>query len=511
MLPPKQGLYDPQFEHDNCGAGFICSLQGKKTNDIIHKALDILDCLEHRGAVSADGKTGDGAGILIEIPHDFLKKKCAFKLPESHQYAVGMVFLPKKENQRTYCIGVLENEIKNQGLEVLGWRKVPVNHDVVGNIAALTEPHIMQIFVGRGTVNLSDYEFNIKLYCARKIAEHTISDSKLSQSSYFYLPSLSTHTLIYKGLLTPEDIKEYYNDLEDPAVVTRLALVHQRFSTNTFPTWDLAQPFRYMCHNGEINTYKGNFSRMQIREELLKSEIFGSDLQKILPIVIPDKSDSASMDMTLELLLATGRSLPEAMMMLVPEAWEKHTFMDENKKAFYQYNSCIMEPWDGPASIPFTDGKYIGALLDRNGLRPSRYTVTKDGYVIMSSETGVLEIDPENIQMHGRLEPGKMFLVNMDEGRIVEDDEIKKQISLDKPYGKWLKENLLHLKDIPYTGNNTRIESEDFETRMRIFGYTQEDLKTIITPMSINGKEAIGSMGTDTPLAVLSRSSSTTV
>ena len=504
MLPPKQGLYDPQFEHDNCGAGFICSLQGKKTNDIIHKALDILDCLEHRGAVSADGKTGDGAGILIEIPHDFLKKKCAFKLPESHQYAVGMVFLPKKENQRTYCIGVLENEIKNQGLEVLGWRKVPVNHDVVGNIAALTEPHIMQIFVGRGNVDLSDYEFNIKLYCARKIAEHTISDSKLSQSSYFYLPSLSTHTLIYKGLLTPEDIKGYYNDLEDPAVVTRLALVHQRFSTNTFPTWDLAQPFRYMCHNGEINTYKGNFSRMQIREELLKNEIFGSDLQKILPIVIPDKSDSASMDMTLELLLATGRSLPEAMMMLVPEAWEKHTFMDENKKAFYQYNSCIMEPWDGPASIPFTDGKYIGALLDRNGLRPSRYTVTKDGYVIMSSETGVLEIDPENIQMHGRLEPGKMFLVNMDEGRIVEDDEIKKQISLDKPYGKWLKENLLHLRDIPYTGNNTRIESEDFETRMRIFGYTQEDLKTIITPMSINGKEAIGSMGTDTPLAVLS-------
>ena len=477
---------------------------GKKTNDIIHKALDILDCLEHRGAVSADGKTGDGAGILIEIPHDFLKKKCAFKLPESHQYAVGMVFLPKKENQRTYCIGVLENEIKNQGLEILGWRKVPVNHDVVGNIAALTEPHIMQIFVGRGNVGLSDYEFNIKLYCARKIAEHTISDSKLSQSSYFYLPSLSTHTLIYKGLLTPEDIKGYYNDLEDPAVVTRLALVHQRFSTNTFPTWDLAQPFRYMCHNGEINTYKGNFSRMQIREELLKNEIFGSDLQKILPIVIPDKSDSASMDMTLELLLATGRSLPEAMMMLVPEAWEKHSFMDENKKAFYQYNSCIMEPWDGPASIPFTDGKYIGALLDRNGLRPSRYTVTKDGYVIMSSETGVLEIDPENIQMHGRLEPGKMFLVNMDEGRIVEDDEIKKQISLDKPYGKWLKENLLHLRDIPYTGNNTRIENEDFETRMRIFGYTQEDLKTIITPMSINGKEAIGSMGTDTPLAVLS-------
>ena len=504
MLPRKQGLYDPQFEHDNCGAGFICSLQGKKTNNIIHKALDILDCLEHRGAVSADGKTGDGAGILIETPHDFLKKKCSFKLPELHQYAVGMVFLPKKENQRTYCTSVLESEIKSQGLEVIGWRKVPVNHDVVGSIAALTEPFIMQVFVGKGSVDLSDYEFNIKLYCARKIAEHTVSNSKLSQSSYFYLPSLSTHTLIYKGLLIPQDIKGYYLDLEDPDVVTRLALVHQRFSTNTFPTWDLAQPFRYMCHNGEINTYKGNFSRMQIREELLQNEIFGDNIKKILPIVLPGKSDSASMDMTLELLLATGRSLPEAMMMLVPEAWEKHTFMDENKKAFYQYNSCIMEPWDGPASIPFTDGKYIGALLDRNGLRPSRYSVTKDGYVIMSSETGVLEIDPKNIETHGRLEPGKMFLVDMDKGRIIKDEEIKKQITHGKPYKKWLKENLLYLKDIPYTGNKIEIEKEDFETRMRIFGYTQEDLKTIITPMSVNGKEAIGSMGVDTPLAVLS-------
>ena len=504
MLPRKQGLYDPQFEHDNCGAGFICSLQGKKTNNIIHKALDILDCLEHRGAVSADGKTGDGAGILIETPHDFLKKKCSFKLPELHQYAVGMVFLPKKENQRTYCISVLESEIKSQGLEVIGWRKVPVNHDVVGSIAALTEPFIMQVFVGKGSIDISDYEFNIKLYCARKIAEHTVSNSKLSQSSYFYLPSLSTHTLIYKGLLIPQDIKGYYLDLKDPDVVTRLALVHQRFSTNTFPTWDLAQPFRYMCHNGEINTYKGNFSRMQIREELLQNEIFGDNIKKILPIVLPGKSDSASMDMTLELLLATGRSLPEAMMMLVPEAWEKNSEMSEAKKAFYEYNSCIMEPWDGPASIPFTDGKYIGALLDRNGLRPSRYSVTKDGYVIMSSETGVLEIDPKNIETHGRLEPGKMFLVDMDKGRIIKDEEIKKQITHGKPYKKWLKENLLYLKDIPYTGNKIEIEKEDFETRMRIFGYTQEDLKTIITPMSVNGKEAIGSMGVDTPLAVLS-------
>jgi len=504
MLPAKQGLYNPDFEHDNCGAGFICSLKGIKTNDIIHKALDILDKLEHRGAVSADGKTGDGAGILIEIPHDFLTKQCDFKLANANEYAVGMVFLPKKENQRSYAVGVFEAEIKNQGLEVLGWRKVPVNPEVMGSIAAQTEPHIMQIFVGRGNPELSDSEFNIKLFIARKISEHTILNSKLSQASYFYLPSLSTHTLIYKGLLIPEDIKGYYHDLSDPLVVTRLALVHQRFSTNTFPTWDLAQPFRYMCHNGEINTFRGNFSRMQAREELLESDLFGPDIKNILPIILKGKSDSSSMDMVVELLLATGRSLPEVMMMLVPEAWEKHTYMDDDKKAFYKYNACIMEPWDGPASIPFTDGKYIGALLDRNGLRPSRYSVTKDGYVVMSSETGVLDIAPENIERHGRLEPGKMFLVNMDDGRIIEDDEIKKEITTRRPYKKWLDENLLPLKEIPYTGNVTPTEKEDFETRMRIFGYTQEDLKTIITPMSTLGKEAMGSMGIDTPLAVLS-------
>ena len=505
MFPKEQGLYSPANEHDNCGAGFICSLEGNRTNDIIHKALDILVKLEHRGAVSADGKTGDGAGILIEIPHLFLKKNCAFELPEPHQYAAGMVFLPRKENQRQYCIAQFEAEIVNQGLEVLGWRTVPVDRSTVGTIAAQTEPYIMQVFVGKGSEQLSEHLFNIKLFTARKIAEHQIWNSKLSQANYFYLPSLSTHTLIYKGLLVPEDINVYYKDLKDPELVTRLALVHQRFSTNTFPTWDLAQPFRYMCHNGEINTFRGNLSRMQAREELFASEWFSKeDLKKICPIILPGKSDSASMDMVVELLLATGRSLPEVMMMLVPEAWEKHSAMSDDKKAFYEYNSCIMEPWDGPASIPFTDGKYIGALLDRNGLRPSRYSVTKDGYVIMSSETGVLDIAPENIVKHGRLEPGKMFLVNMDEGRIIGDDEIKTQIVSKHPYRQWLNKELLPLKDISYTGNPTPTESEDFETRLRIFGYTQEDLKTILNPMIVEGKEAIGSMGTDTPLAVLS-------
>jgi len=504
MYPKKQGLYSPDFEHENCGAGFICSLKGEKTNSIIGKALNILVKLEHRGAVSSDGKTGDGAGILIEIPHTFLSSEVNFELPDRNQYAVGMVFLPQKRNQRDFCIKSFENEINKRGLEILGWRKVPVNKKVVGRIASKTEPFISQVFIGKGNSCKSSLEFKVKLYTARKITENIVYNSRFSESSFFYFTSLSTHTIIYKGLLIPEDIELYYNDLRDHRVVTRLALVHQRFSTNTFPTWDLAQPFRYMCHNGEINTVRGNISRMNSREELLDSDLFGDDIKDILPVILRGKSDSASMDMVVELLLLTGRSLPEVMMMLVPEAWEKHSEMDINKKSFYKFNSCIMEPWDGPASIPFTDGKYIGALLDRNGLRPSRYTVTKDGYVVMSSEVGVLDIDPNNVEKHGRLEPGRMFLVDMNEGRIVEDEEIKSLIVNQKPYKKWLDKNLLPLSNIPYTGNHLAVESESFDKRLKIFGYTQEDLSTIINPMSLNAKESIGSMGTDTPLAVFS-------
>ena len=504
MLPKKQGLYSPEYEHDNCGAGFICSLRGEKTNNIIPKALNILTCLEHRGAVSSDGKTGDGAGILIEIPHDFFTKQCDFELPDSYEYAVGMVFLPQKINQLNYCVEIFEKEITKQGLEILGWRNVPVNSKVVGSIAAKTQPIIKQVFIGKNNTQLTDIEFNTKLFIARKIAENEIYNSVLHQKNYFYFSSLHNRTLIYKGLLIPEDIDRFYLDLKDPELVTRLALVHQRFSTNTFPTWDLAQPFRYMCHNGEINTIKGNVTRMNSREELMKSEFIGEDISKIFPTILKGKSDSAQMDMVVELLLTTGRSLPEVMMMMVPEAWEKHKSMSDKKKAFYEFNSSIMEPWDGPASIPFTDGKYIGALLDRNGLRPSRYTVTKDGYVVMSSETGVVDIEPKNVQSHGRLEPGKMFLVDMNEGRIIEDEEIKNSIVNKYPYRKWINQNVLPLKDVPYTGNKTLKEKVDFETRLRIFGYTQEDLKTIILPMCSSGKEAIGSMGSDTPLAVLS-------
>ncbi len=499
-----QGLYDPRFEHDNCGAGFICNLNGTKSNDIIHKALDILVRLEHRGAVSADGKTGDGAGILIEIPHQFFLRNCDFVLPEPGDYAVGMVFLPRSENQAAICMSALEKELSAKKLSVLGWRTVPVDSQCLGKTAAETEPVIKQVFIGKTYTDMKEGDFSARLFAARKKAEHLIETSGLSEASYFYLPSLSTTTIIYKGLLMPEDISAYYTDLQDSELVTKLALVHQRFSTNTFPTWDLAQPFRYMCHNGEINTLKGNLSRMKAREELFASDLFGSSIDDIRPVVKEGKSDSASMDMVLELLLHTGRSLPEAMMMLVPEAWEKHQSMRDDKKAFYEYHSCIMEPWDGPASIPFTDGKYIGALLDRNGLRPSRYTVTKDGLVIMSSETGVIDLDPENIASHGRLEPGKMFLVDMEAGRIINDEEIKVKIVNRNPYREWIDKNLLPLSRIPYTGNRSPEEPLPGILRKRVFGYTSEDITSLIMPMASGGKEPIGSMGTDTPLAVLS-------
>ena len=499
----KQGLYLPEFEHENCGAGFICNLNGEKTNQIIHDALEILVKLEHRGGVSADGKTGDGAGLLIDIPHDYFKRVCSFLIPNQREYAVGMVFLPKVSNQYDFCKTTLENEIKAQGLAILGWREVPVDSSQLGEIALASEPNIEQLFIGK-TNEIDEATFKAKLYVARKIGEHTIRKSKISESSFFYIPSLSITTIIYKGIIMPEDIGPYYKDLQEIDLVTRLALVHQRFSTNTMPTWELAQPFRHMCQNGEINTLRGNVSRMRIREEIMKSDVFGPQIDKLFPIILPGKSDSASMDMVVELLTHTGRSLPEIMMMMIPEAWEKHKTMSKERKAFYEYNGCIMEPWDGPASVPFTDGDYIGALLDRNGLRPSRYTITKSGSLIMSSEIGVVDVAPEDVKEHGRLEPGKMFLVDMNEGRIIEDEEIKSKIVSERPYQEWLDKTRLHLKDVPYTGETCPIESIDIKTRQRLFNYTFEDIQEVITPMAQVGKEALGSMGTDTPLAVLS-------
>ena len=499
----KQGLYLPEFEHENCGAGFICNLNGEKTNQIIHDALEILVKLEHRGGVSSDGKTGDGAGILIDIPHAYFKRVCDFEIPAQRAYAVGMVFLPKTTNQYNFCKTTFEKELVAQGLSILGWRKVPVDSSQLGEIALASEPNIEQLFVGKST-EIDEATFKAKLYAARKIAEHTIRASKTSESNYFYIPSLSITTIIYKGIIMPEDIGPYYKDLQEIDLVTRLALVHQRFSTNTMPTWELAQPFRHMCQNGEINTLRGNISRMRVREEIMKSDVFGPQIEQLFPIILPGKSDSASMDMVVELLTHTGRSLPEIMMMMIPEAWEKHKTMSKERKAFYEYNGCIMEPWDGPASVPFTDGDYIGALLDRNGLRPSRYTITKSGKLIMSSEIGVVDIAPEDVKEHGRLEPGKMFLVDMNEGRIIQDEEIKSKIVSERPYQEWLDKTRLHLKDVPETTETCPIETIDIKTRQRLFNYTLEDIQEVITPMAQAGKEALTSMGIDTPLAVLS-------
>ncbi len=499
----KQGLYLPEFEHENCGAGFICNLNGEKTNQIIHDALEILVKLEHRGGVSSDGKTGDGAGILIDIPHAYFKRICDFEIPAQRAYAVGMVFLPKTTNQYNFCKTTFEKELVAQGLSILGWRTVPVDSSQLGEIALASEPNIEQLFIGK-TIEIDEATFKAKLYAARKISEHTIRTSKTSESTYFYIPSLSITTIIYKGIIMPEDIGPYYKDLQEIDLVTRLALVHQRFSTNTMPTWELAQPFRHMCQNGEINTLRGNVSRMRVREEIMKSDVFGPQIEQLFPIILPGKSDSASMDMVVELLTHTGRSLPEIMMMMIPEAWEKHKTMSKERKAFYEYNGCIMEPWDGPASVPFTDGDYIGALLDRNGLRPSRYTITKSGKLIMSSEIGVVDIAPEDVKEHGRLEPGKMFLVDMNDGRIIQDEEIKSKIVSERPYQEWLDKTRLHLKDVPETTETCPIETIDIKTRQRLFNYTLEDIQEVITPMAQAGKEALTSMGIDTPLAVLS-------
>ena len=467
--------------------------------------------MDHRGGCGFEENTGDGAGILLALPDSFFQdqaKKININLPDFGSYAVGNIFLPQDQKERSFCKKIVEQTIKSEGQKFLGWRKVPINPKKadVGPAARDCQPEIEQVFVQKST-KLDQEAFERKLYLIRKIFTKRLRyQENLSQASLFYACTLSSRLIAYKGMLTPAQLFPFFPDLENKKFETHLAMVHSRFSTNTFPSWDRAQPNRYMCHNGEINTLKGNVSRMIARQELIKSELISQeDLDKIFPIILSGKSDSASMDMVVELLLLTGRSLPEVMMMLVPEAWEKHKSMNDSKKAFYEFNSCIMEPWDGPASIPFTDGNYIGALLDRNGLRPSRYSVTKDGYVIMSSETGVVDIKPENIELHGRLEPGKMFLVDMNEGRIIQDDEVKKIITSKYPYRKWLNENILPLSKVPYTGNKTPKEKIDFETRLKIFGYTHEDFKTIILPMCNKGKEAIGSMGSDTPLAVLSK------
>ena len=505
-MPPRQGLYDPRFEHDSCGVGFVVDIKGRKSHRIVTLALSVLKNLLHRGACGCEANTGDGAGILIQMPHAFLSRVCAMigiTLPAPKWYGAGLVFLPTDPAQAARCQAIFEEIIREEGQTILGWRNIITDDSPLGSSARAVEPAIKQIFIGRNVSLTDDRAFERRLYVIRKRAEHAIYRSDLPARKFFYVPSLSSNTLIYKGMLSADQIETMYPDVTDPAVESALALVHQRFSTNTFPSWPLAHPYRYLAHNGEINTLRGNINWMRAREALCESSLF-PDLKKILPIVLEGGSDSAIFDNVLEFLVMAGRSLPHAVLMMIPEAWQGHESMSPERRAFYEYHSCLMEPWDGPASIAFTDGTVIGAVLDRNGLRPSRYYVTKDGLVIMASEVGVLDIPPENILIKERLHPGRIFLVDTAWGRIIDDAELKQALATEHPYQEWLKQHMISLEDVPPPPHVHEPDHETVLQRQQVFGYTHEDLRILLGPMATKGEEPVGSMGTDTSLAVLS-------
>ncbi len=504
-LPAAQGLYDPRNERDACGIGFVANIKGQRSHEVIVKGIQVLINLTHRGASGCDPETGDGAGVLIQVPHKFLARECArlgFTLPAPGEYGVGMTFLPVEPHARLRCEGALERIVREEGLTVLGWRDTPIDGSAIGRVARASQPYIQQIFVGRGKVMSAD-QFERKLYVVRKRAEAEVAASDIPSKEFFYIPSLSARTIVYKGLLLAPQIARFYPELSDPDVVSALCLVHQRFSTNTFPTWQLAHPFRYVAHNGEINTLRGNVNWMHARQSVLASPLFGDDITKLFPIIQPGGSDSANFDNAFELLLMAGRSPAHAMAMLIPEAWAANPHMNPQRRAFYEYHASLMEPWDGPAAIAFTDGRSIGATLDRNGLRPARYLVTRDDAIVMASETGVMPVAPEDVKYKGRLQPGKMLLVDTVEGRIVSDRELKARLYGRNPYQLWLKENQVTLDQLP---DPPREASDDATLicRQRAFGYTEEDLKMILAPMVATGQEPVGSMGADTPLACLS-------
>ena len=505
-LPPAQGLYHPSNERDACGIGFVANIGGQKSHDIVLKGIQVLINLTHRGACGCDPETGDGAGVLIQIPHKFFARECArigFTLPPAGEYGIAMTFLPVEKRQRLLCEGILERISREEGLTALGWRDTPIDGDAIGRVARGSQPYIEQFFV-RGGAGMSEDALERKLYVIRKRAEAEVAASDMPDKGDFYLPSFSARTIVYKGLLLAPQIANFYKELSDPDVMSALCLVHQRFSTNTFPTWQLAHPFRYIAHNGEINTLKGNVNWMHARQAILGSPLFGEDLKKLFPIIAPGGSDSANFDNAVELLFQAGRPMPHSMAMLIPEAWSSNEHMNPDKKAFYEYHASLMEPWDGPAAIAFTDGRVIGATLDRNGLRPARYLVTNDNLVIMASETGVLPVKPEDVKMKGRLQPGKMFLVDTVEGRIVSDKEIKQRLYSRQPYAQWLRENQVSIHSLPAPPRVHETVHETILMRQRAFGYTDEDLRFIMQPMAVDGQEPVGSMGTDTPLACLS-------
>jgi glutamate synthase (ferredoxin) len=505
--PAKQGLYDPWFEHDACGVGFVVDIKGRKSHQILRDGIQVLINLDHRGASGAEVNTGDGAGILLQMPHKFnleVAKQSRIPLPDAGHYGSGLVFLPRNPTQRRKLEEVFNRIVQSEGQTVLGWRTVPTNNSALGDTAKASEPFIRQVFIGRNPELADDMAFERKLYVIRKRAYSEIRTATIGGGETWYLPSLSFKTIVYKGMLTTEQLGPYFPDLQNPLMETAIALVHSRFSTNTFPSWDRAHPYRYIAHNGEINTLRGNINWMHARQALFTSQLFGEDMAKILPIINPHGSDSAMFDNTLELLVLAGRPISHAMMMMIPEPWSNHETMDPDRKAFYQYHSCLMEPWDGPAALAFTDGVQIGAMLDRNGLRPSRYYVTTDDVVIMASEAGVLEIPSDKIREKGRIQPGRMFLVDTAQGRIISDEEIKDTLVAERPYREWIKQYLVRLEDLPAAPAVPVPDHETLLHRQIAFGYTFEDQRIILAPMARDGVEAIGSMGNDTPLAVLS-------
>jgi glutamate synthase domain-containing protein 2/glutamate synthase domain-containing protein 1/glutamate synthase domain-containing protein 3 len=521
-LPAPQGLYDPRFEHDACGVGFICNIKGKASNRIVSQALEMLENMNHRGACGCETDSGDGAGIMLSLPDKFFRReasKWGFKLPKAGEYGIAMCFLPKDLVARQEGERVLEGVVRSYGMTVLGWRDVPTNENFVGPTPKSVEPRIRQCFIGMGETFYNRADFNRRMYLVRQRTENIIEFGDVSPANkeVFYICMLSTNRTVYKGMLTAQQLRRYYPDLTDPDFQSTFAIVHSRFSTNTFPSWRLAHPYRYLAHNGEINTLRGNRNWMRARSGSMQSEVFGDELAKMYPILGESTSDSATLDNAMQLLTVNGRTLPHAVLMLIPEAWQNNSQMDPELRAFYEYHACLMEPWDGPASIAFTNGELIGAVLDRNGLRPSRYYVTKDDMVIMASEVGVLpSIKPQDIVRKWRLQPGKIFLIDMKKGRIVDDNEIKRSLVDKRPWKRWLDENLVELDELPdprpvpgavatpHQGAAGTTGATTLQSIQHAFGYTNEDLKMLISPMAVTGQEAIGSMGTDTPLACLS-------
>ncbi|MCA3017826.1 MAG: glutamate synthase subunit alpha [Rhodocyclaceae bacterium] len=504
--PPAQGLYHPHHEHDACGVGFIANIKGNKSHSLVAQGLKILDNLSHRGATGYDPLLGDGAGILIQLPDVHMRRVCGkqgITLPAVGQYGVGMVFLPQEPASRMACEQEIERAIQAEGQLLLGWRDVPTNNEGLSQATIAVEPVIRQVLIGRGTSEMSQDDLERKLYIIRKRSGHAVQALNLRHGKEFYVPSCSTRTVVYKGMLLADQVGKYYTDLLDPTMVTALALVHQRFSTNTFPTWDLAHPFRMVAHNGEINTLRGNVNWIRARQQAIASPILKDDLKKIWPLIYDGQSDSASFDNCLEMLVMGGYSLAHAMMMMIPEAWSGHKLMDEDRKAFYEYHATLMEAWDGPAAMAFTDGRQIGATLDRNGLRPARYILTDDDMVVLASEAGVLDIPEEKIVKKWRLQPGKMFLVDIERGKVIDDNELKRELATAKPYREWVRQARIRLDDLPEPAPAVP-SSVSLLDRQQAFGYSQEDLKVILVPMAQNGIEPTGSMGNDSPLAVMS-------